>query len=132
MAQAINQTQAAVLWDLIGLTVSNLRVAPRQHKGNVVFTGYADIHIWVFSGPTALPLMTLCGNSIKLIGDQIHFDPKAERGKGSRSKEFFPHWCPNSPESRIVLTRKLRENSQIQEMVSTAVARLAETADASS
>ena len=132
MAKPIDQDHAALLWSLFGVTVDKIRVAPRQHKGNVMFIGYADIHVWLFQGQTPIPLMTLCGNSIKLIGDQIHFDPKSERGKGERSKDFFPHWYPKSSAARAVITRKLSEDPQIQEMVRLAVAKLAEAAGAAS
>lgn len=132
LAKTIDQAQAATLWERIGITADKARVAPRQHKGNVIFVGYADIHVWVFSGQTAIPLITLCGNSIKLIGDQIHFDPKSERGKGDRSKDFFPHWYPSRGEARAVITRKLAEDPQIQEMVRLAVAKLSEAAGAAS
>ena len=132
MAKEIDRKEAASLWDLFGITVDKTRVAPRQHKGNVIFVGYADIHIWLFAGPTAVPLATLCGNSIKLIGEQIHFDPKSERGKGDRSNDFFPHWYPKSGAARAVLTAKLAEDASIQEMVQLAVAKLAEAARAAS
>ena len=132
MAKPIDNDQAAALWNLVGVTVDKTRVAPRQHKGNVIFVGYADIHVWVFEGQTAIPLMTLCGNSIKLIGDQIHFDPKSERGKGERSNDFFPHWYPRSGAARAVITRKLGEDPKVQEMVRLAVGQLANAAGAAS
>ena len=132
MAKPLNTAQAASLWNLFGITVDKVRVAPRQHKGNVIFVGYADIQVWLFEGQTPIPLFTMCGNSIKLIGDQIHFDPKSERGKGDRSNDFFPHWYPMSGEARVVLTRKLTEDAKIQEMVTLAVARLNEAAAAAS
>ena len=132
MPKPIDQTQAESLWDLFGVTVDKIRVAPRQHKGNVVFVGYADIHIWLFNGQTPIPLVTLCGNSIKLIGDQVHVDPKSERGKGDRSSEYFPHWRPKSAAARAVLTKKLAEDASIQEMVQLAVAKLAADAGTAS
>ena len=130
--KAVDQEQAASLWNLFGVTVDKVRVAPRQHKGNVMFVGYADIHIWLFAGQKSIPLVTLCGNSIKLIGEQIHVDPKSERGKGDRSNDFFPHWYPADGPARAVITAKLADNASIQEMVSLATARLAENAAAAS
>jgi hypothetical protein len=125
MAKTIDQAQAAHLWELMGVTVENIRLAPRQHKGNVVFCGYADILIWIFAGGSAVPLVHLCGNSIKLMGDQIHFDPKSERGKGERSAHFFPHWFPMSGAARAAMTQKLSEDADIQKMITDAVNQLA-------
>lgn len=132
MAKPIDQAHAASLWDLVGVTVDKTRVAPRQHKGNVMFVGYADIHVWLFENQTPIPFITLCGNSIKLIGDQLHFDPKSERGKGERSNDFFPHWFPKDGAARAVITRKLSEDPKVQEMIRLAVASLAEAAGAAS
>ena len=132
MAKAIDLDQAATLWNLFEITVDEVRIRPRQHKGNVIFVGYADFQVWLFKGRTSIPLITLCGNSIKLIGDQIHFDPKSEPGKGGRSGDYFPHWRPISPEGRAVITRKLVENAEIQEMVKLGLAKLAAAADAAS
>jgi hypothetical protein len=126
--QPIDQAQAAALWECVGVTADKIRIAPRQHKGNVTFIGYADIQIWIFQAGEAIPMLTLCGTSIKLIDDVIHFDPKAERGKGDRSRDFFPHWYPKTGAARAVLTRKISEDPQIQEMVQVGVARLAEAA----
>jgi len=125
LAKAIDQAQAANLWETMGLTVENIRLAPRQHKGNVIFCGYADILLWIFAGGTAVPLVHLCGNSIKLMGDQIHFDPKSERGKGERSAHWFPHWFPMSGAARAVMTQKLSENEDVQKMVTDAVNQIA-------
>lgn len=125
MAKPIDQAQAASLWEKVGVTADKLRLAPRQHKGNVVFCGYADIHIWIFDGGKAIPFLTLTGNSIKLIGDQLHFDPKSERGKGTRSGEFFPHWYPNTPAARAMLSRKLQELPELIEMAEQAISQLA-------
>ncbi len=132
MAKAFDKEQAASLWNLFGVTVDKTRVRPRQHKGNVMFVGYADIHIWLFADQKPIPLLTLCGNSIKLIGDQIHIDPKAEQGKGDRSNDYFPHWYPKDGPARAVITAKLVEDASIQEMVKLAVAKLAGTAAAAS
>ncbi len=132
MAKPIDRAEAASLWDLIGVTVDKVRIAPRQHKGNVMFLGYADIQVWLFNGQAMIPFLTMCGNSIKLIGEQLHFDPKSERGKGSRSSDFFPHWYPGSGAARVVITRKLSEDRQIQEMIQVAIGRLSPDADAAS
>ncbi len=128
----VDREQAASLWDLFGITVDKIRVRPRQHKGNVMFVGYADIHIWLFEGQKSIPFVTLCGNSIKLIGGQIHVDPKSEQGKGDRSGDYFPHWYPMDGAARAALTAKLAEDASIQEMVSLAIAKLAEAAGAAS
>lgn len=126
MAKTIDQAEAAHLWEFVGVTAENIRLAPRQHKGNVVFCGYADILIWIRLGAeNYVPLIHLCGNSIKLMGDQIHFDPKSERGKGERSAHFFPHWFPMSGASRAMITQKLSENADIQKMITDAVNQLA-------
>jgi hypothetical protein len=130
MAKPIDQDQAAALWEQMGVTVDKLRLAPRQHKGNVIFCGYADIQIWMFHQGVAIPFITLTGNSIKLMGDQIHFDPKSERGKGTRSGDFFPHWYPVTPAARAVLTRKLQEIPQVIAMVEQAVSQLSAAAGA--
>ena len=132
MAKEFNQAHAAALWNLVGVTIDNVRVAPRQHKGNVTFIGYADIQVWLFTPEGTIPFLTLCGNSIKLINEGLHFDPKSERGKGNRSGDFFPIWLPSGGASRALLTKKLAENAGIQEMVAQATAMLAETAKAAS
>jgi len=132
LAKEIDANAAAILWERVGLTVDNIRLAPRQHKGNVIFCGYADILVWIYpngaeTGETgeAIPLIQLCGNSIKLMGDQIHFDPKSERGKGDRKDHFFPHWFPMTGAARSVLTLKLSENLDIRNMITEAVNQLA-------
>ena len=130
MAKPIDQDQAAALWEQVGITVEKIRLAPRQHKGNVIFCGYADFQMWMFHQGVAIPFITLPGNSIKLIGDQIHFDPKSERGKGERAGEFFPHWYPNTPAGRAMLTRKLQDLPEIVQMVESAVAKLSAAAPA--
>ena len=127
MAGKFNQAHAAALWNLIGVTVSGTRIVPKEHKGNVTFIGYADIQVWLYGQEETIPFLILCGNSIKLINGEIHFDPKSERGKGSRNKDFFPHWLPAEAASRKVITKKLEEDATIQEMVALAQAKLAES-----
>jgi len=129
MAKEIDSTIAAQIWDRVGITVENIRLAPRQHRGNVVFCGYADfiLWLWISTGEgTAAPLVHLCGNSIKLIDGELHFDPKSERGKNERSSKFFPHWLPAGAEARAVLTRKLEQLPEIQEMIHDTRAQLAQ------
>lgn len=132
MAEPINKVQAAFLWDLLGVSVDNLRPAPRQHQGNVIFCGYADILIWIFVGDNAVPLIQLCGNSIKLIGDDLHFDPKSERGQGEYRSQHFAHWFPTTGAARAVLTRKLAELPEIQAMLIQAKQQLTEATPAAS
>lgn len=129
MAKEIDQTQAAYLWEHVGVSVENLRLAPRQHRGNVIFCGYTDILVWIFARGDTLPLVRLCGNSIKVIGNNIHFDPKAERGTGSRKDHFFHYWFPMTSASRAVFTQKLAALPEIQEMAARAMHQLTEDAD---
>ncbi len=126
MPKPIDQFQAAHLWDSIGVTVENIRMAPRQHKGNVIFCGYADILVWIFADGNTIPLIHLCGNSIKIMGNDIHFDPKSERGKGDRKDHFFAHWFPLTGASRAVLTQKIAGIPEIQEMCARAMHQLTE------
>jgi hypothetical protein len=126
MAKPIDNVEAAALWDQVGVTVDGIRIAPKQHAGGVIFVGYADILVWLFKDQTPIPFLTLSGNSIKWIDGQVHFDPKSEKGKRTRSREYFPHWRPTGGAARAVLTRKLAENAHIQEMVQVAQAQLAE------
>ncbi len=111
---------AAYLYDHIGIIVTNAHSHPRQHKGNVVFCGYADFQVSI----DGIPVLQMCGNSIKLMGDQIHFDPKSEAGKGDRAGNFFPHWFPMTREARIVLTEKLKRDPAIIAMCDEAISKL--------
>lgn len=123
MAQELDREKAALLFEKVGLEVTNTRIHPRQHKGSVVFVGYADFQITI----NGTPLIQLCGNSIKLMNEQIHFDPKSEAGKGQRSDQYFPHWFPMTAESRAVLTEKLKRDPQIIDMVQQAISQLSST-----
>ncbi len=120
MAQEFDKDQAAHLFDRIGISVTNARAHPRQHKGNVIFCGYADIQIRI----DEVPMIQLCGNSIKLMGDQIHFDPKSEAGRGDRAGQYFPHWFPMTAEARAVLTELLKRDPAIIAMCEEAVAKI--------
>jgi len=113
----LDRKAAAKLFDLISVKVTNTRISPRQHRGNVLFVGYADFQIEVAD----IPFLQMCGNSIKILGDNIHFDPKGERGKNDRKDHFFPHWFPVNGESRAVLTEHLRRNDTIIQMCHKAV-----------
>ena len=121
MATEFDKDQAAHLFDRIGISVTNTRVHPRQHKGNVIFCGYADLQLSI----DGIPVIQLCGNSIKLMGDQIHFDPKSEAGKGDRQGQYFPHWFPMTAEARAVLTETLKRDPAIIAMCEEAIAKLA-------
>ena len=112
MSVELNRQVAAKLYDLLTLKVSNVRVNPRQHRGEVIFVGYADFQIEL----NGIPFIQLCGNSIKLIGDSVHFDPKSERGSGDRSNHFFPHWFPMTAEVRAVLNEQLKRDVTIKAM----------------
>ncbi len=123
MAQELDREKAALLFEKVGLEVTNTRIHPRQHKGNVVFVGYADFQITI----DGTPLIQLCGNSIKLMNEQIHFDPKSEAGRGQRAGQYFPHWFPMTAESRAVLAEKLKRDPQIIDMVQKAISQLSST-----
>lgn len=111
---------AAYLYDHLEITVTKSHLAPRLHKGSVIFCGYADFQVSI----DKIPFLQLCGNSIKLMGDQVHFDPKSEEGKGDRAGSFFPHWFPMTREARIVLTEKLKRDPAIIAMCDEAVSQL--------
>lgn len=115
-----NREIASFIFEHIEVAVIKQRLSPRQHKGNVVFCGYADFQISI--GGT--PFLHLCGNAIKLIGDQVHFDPKSEAGKGENAGSFFPCWFPMTGESRAVLTEKLKRNPKIISMCEEALNQL--------
>ncbi len=120
MAQELNNRHAALLWEMMGVSVTNCRALPKEHAGGVTFLGYFDLQVWVFPPiGEALPLIQLVGNSLKTIGNDLHFDPKAERAKDDRpgARKFFNHWFPMSRAAREVLTRKLADLPEIQEMV---------------
>ena len=112
MAKELNRQIAAALFEMIEVKVTSTRVNPRQHKGNVVFVGYADFQIEV----QGIPFLQMCGNSIKLMGENVHFDPKSERGKGDRTDHFFPHWFPMTGEARAVINEKIKRDDTIISM----------------
>ncbi len=120
MAKEFDKDQAAHLFDRIGISVTNIRVHPRQHKANVIFCGYADLQFSI----DGIPVIQLCGNSIKLMGDQIHFDPKSEQGKGDRQGQYFPHWFPMSAEARASITELLKRDPAVITMCEEAVAQI--------
>jgi hypothetical protein len=116
--QTLNRAWAHFLWQLVGVTVENCRAKPKQHAGDTRFCGFADIRVFLFNPEgDAIPFLHLKGNAIKLIGDNLHFDPKAEPGSGDRKGEFFPHWLPARVEARTVITMKLAALPEIQDMV---------------
>lgn len=112
-----NRELAAALWQRMQLATSNHRLYPKQHKGSVLFVGYADFTLSI----DGIPFLCLPGNSIKLMGDQIHFDPKSERARDG-SPRYFPLWFPVSAEARAVLTEQLKADAQIVQMCHDAVA----------
>jgi len=116
----IDRNLAAQLWEHLGIEVTNTRVAPRQHRGEVTFVGYADFQILV----AGIPCLQLCGNSIKIMGTGIHFDPKSEKGRGDRAGHYFPHWFPMTPEARAVLAEKVSRNPDIIAMCASAITEL--------
>lgn len=120
MDREFDKDQAALLFDRLGVTVTGVRVLPRQHKGSVVFCGYADFQIDI----DGIPVLQLCGNSVKLMSDEIHFDPKSEPGAGSRAGHHFPHWFPMTAEARAVLTEKLKRDPQIIAMCEETITQL--------
>ena len=127
----INRAHARRLFDLLVIEVDpkSVRLVPRQHKGNVLMCGYADfqigLHQEIDGVRQVIPWTTLCGNSIKLMNDKIHFDPKSEAGKGERAGTYFPHWFPMTAEARAVLTEKVKRDPQIITLCEEAVAGLA-------
>jgi hypothetical protein len=128
MAKELNKEQAAHLFDRLEVNVTNTRIHPRQHKGNVVFCGYADFQINI----DGIPVIQLCGNSIKLMGDQVHFDPKSEAGRGERQGQYFPHWFPMTAEARAALTELIKRDPQIDAMCREAIEKLNVAAPAAS
>ncbi|MBD3261600.1 MAG: hypothetical protein GF334_07965 [Candidatus Altiarchaeales archaeon] len=114
---------AATLWERIQLSTSNHRLYPKQQQGGVLFVGYADFTVSL----DGIPLLCLPGNSIKLMGDQLHFDPKAEKARDG-SPRWFPLWFPVSGEVRAVLTEKLKVEERIVEMCHDAVAQVNQAA----
>jgi len=126
MAELDRET-AAYLFEHIEIAVTKSRIHPRQHKGDVVFCGYADFQV-SFDG---VPFLQLCGNPIKLMGNQIRFDPKSEKGTGDRAGSHFPCWFPMTAEARAVITEKLKRSSEIVAMCDAAVHELrGETSEA--
>jgi len=109
---------AGHLWELMQVTTTNRRLHPKMHEGSVLFVGYADMILSV----GGIDVIALPGSSIKLIGDQIHFDPKQERARDG--KRFFPVWCPILAESRAVFTECLKNDPKIIEMCDHAVAQV--------
>ena len=107
---------AAQLYEMLSLSVFNIKSLPQEPSGKVQFLGYADFQIFV----GGLPFLRLNGNSIKRVGDQIYFDPKVEQGKGAKAEVMFPLWAPSSAEARAVLTRLLQDNPDIQAMAEAA------------
>ncbi len=120
MAKEFDKNQAAHLFDRLGISVANVRMHPRQHKGNVVFCGYADFQISI----DGISVLQLCGNSIKIMGDQIHFDPKSEAGKGERQGHYFPHWFPMTAEARAALSELIKRDPKIISMCEEAITQL--------
>lgn len=126
MAQKqFDKGMAGHLWDRMSILTSNHRVYPKQHKGNVLFVGYADFTIQI----DGIPVLALPGNSIKLMGDQVHFDPKSEKARDG-SNRYFPIWLPVSAEARAVITERLKQDPQIIEMCHQAVNRVTEASPA--
>lgn len=127
MAKEFSKEIAAHLWQYVTVSTRNHRLFPKQHKGNVLFVGYADITLIV----GGVEFLSLPGNSIKLMGDQIHFDPKQEKARDG-SDRYFPLWLPVSAEARAVLTELLKADPNIIEMVEQAVAQVTVPAAAAS
>lgn len=125
MSQNFNRELAAALWNRIQLTTNNHRLYPKQHKGSVVFVGYADFTLSI----DGVPFLCLPGTSIKLMGDQIHFDPKSERARDG-SNRYFPLWFPVSAEARAVLTEHLKNDEKIVQMCHDAVNQITGVAQA--
>jgi hypothetical protein len=137
----INRAQARRLFDLMVVEVDpkSIRLAPRQHKANILFCGYADFIIGlnqVIDGvQQVIPWTTLCGNAIKLMNDKIHFDPKGEKGKKEDPKTgkipYYPVWFPRTAEARAVFNAKITRLPEIQKLVEDAVATVSPAASTS-
>lgn len=119
MGQPLNREIAAHLWQYVQVGTRNHRLLPKQHKGNVLFVGYVDITIQI----GGIDFLSLPGTSIKLMGDQIHFDPKQEQARDGSSR-YFPVWLPVSAEARAVLTELIKLDPDIIAMVEQAVAKV--------
>ena len=127
----VNRAHARRLFDLLVVEVDpkSVRCVPRQHKGNVLFCGYVDfnigLHQEIDGRQEVIPWTTLCGNSIKLMGDIIHFDPKSEKGKKPDEKTgkfpYFPAWFPRTAEARAVFNEKIKRLPEIQQLVERAI-----------
>ena len=116
MGKSFSREAASRLWKYLQLTSSNHRLHVRQHEGNVLFVGYADLIIWV----NGERLLALPGTSIKLMGDQVHFEPKQEQARDG-SERYFPVWLPITSESRAVLTELIKADRDIANMIQQAV-----------
>jgi hypothetical protein len=123
MGQPLNKEIAAHLWQYIQVSTRNHRLHAKQHKGNVLFVGYADITLII----AGVEFLSLPGTSIKLMGDQIHFDPKQEKARDG-SNRYFPLWLPVSAEARAVLTEQIKADPGIVEMAEQAVAKVTHVA----
>jgi hypothetical protein len=119
MGQPLNKEIAAHLWQYVQVSTRNHRLYAKQHKGNVLFVGYADLTLQI----GGVDFLSLPGTSIKLMGDQIHFDPKQEKARDG-SDRYFPLWLPVSAEARAVLTELIKADPGIVEMVEQAVAKV--------
>jgi len=136
----INRAHARRLFDLLVIEVDpkSVRLVPRQHKGNVLMCGYADfkvgLHQEIDGVRQVIPWTILCGNSIKLINDKIHFDPKSEKGKKPDEKTgkfpYFPVWMPQTAEARAVFSEKVSRLPIIQQMVERAISEVSTPAAA--
>jgi hypothetical protein len=127
VSKSFNKEIAGHLWTYLGLTTRNHRLAPKQHKGNVVFVGYVDLTLQV----GGIDFLSLPGTSIKIMGDQIHFDPKSEQARDG-SNRWFPLWMPVSAEARAVLSELVKADPQIVEMAHNAVAAVTQPGAAAS
>jgi hypothetical protein len=123
MGQPLNKEIAAHLWQYVQVSTRNHRLYAKQHKGNVLFVGYADLTLQI----GGVDFLSLPGTSIKLMGDQIHFDPKQEKARDG-SDRYFPLWLPVSAEARAVLTELIKADPGIVEMVEQAVAKVTHVA----
>lgn len=116
MGKPLDKKLCALLWQYVQLSTRNHRLYAKQHKGNVLFVGYADLTIQI----GGVDFLSLPGTSIKLMGDQIHFDPKQEQARDG-SDRYFPLWLPVSAEARAVLDQLIKADPGIIQMVEQAV-----------
>ena len=125
----INQAHARRLYNRLVVSVDpkSVRFKPRQHKGDVLFCGYVDLQIGLTEGidgvMETIPLLVLCGSTVKVIGGKVRFEPKKEKTseKSTSEKPYHSVWYPSTPGARAVLDTKVSRLPVIRDMVEQAM-----------